>query len=144
MEIVTQAQKTPLSSKELVMLAAQILVAHKAQEPMILDVKGLCSFSDYFVICSGGSRRHVLALAQHIQEVLGQAGVKPLGVEGLEDGHWVLLDYNDVVFHLFVKPLRDFYDLEGLWAEATKLPAEDFSGARSNSRLAPDLKEPFL
>jgi len=114
-----------------VALAAETLVAHKGQEPMVLQVKGLCSFSDYFVICSGGSRRHVLALAQHLQETLGQAGVKPLGVEGLEDGHWVLLDYNDVVIHLFVKPLRDFDDLEGLWVEATRLPAEDFSRSQA-------------
>jgi len=131
---VTQKKKTSLSSDGLVALAAETLVAHKGHEPMILQVKGLCSFSDYFVICSGGSRRHVLALAQHLQEALGQAGVKPLGVEGLEDGHWVLLDYNDVVIHLFVKPLRDFYDLEGLWVEATRLPAEDFSRSQAQRR----------
>jgi ribosome-associated protein len=130
-EIVTETNKASLTSDELVALAAETLVAHKGQEPMILEVKGLCSFSDYFVICSGGSRRHVLALAQHLQEALKQAGVKPLGMEGLEDGNWVLLDYNDVVIHLFVKALREFYDLEGLWVEATRLPAEDFSRSQA-------------
>ena len=134
MKTVTQKKKTSLSSDGLVALVAETLVANKGLEPMILQVKGLCSFSDYFVICSGGSRRHVLALAQHLQEALGQAGFKPLGVEGLEDGHWVLLDYNDVVIHLFVKPLRDFYDLEGLWVEATRLPAEDFSRSQAQRR----------
>ena len=83
-------------------------------------MKGLCSFADYFLICSGTSGRHVLALADHLQEALGRAGVKPLGVEGLQEGLWVLMDYNDVVIHIFSQPLREFYNLEGLWAEAPK------------------------
>jgi ribosome-associated protein len=124
---VSRAQKTSLTSEELVELAARTLVAHKGQEALILDVKGLSSFGDYFIICSGGSKRHVLALAQHLQEALKQVGMKPLGVEGLDEGHWVLLDYIDVVIHLFIKPLRDFYDLEGLWVEANRLPLEDFT-----------------
>jgi ribosome-associated protein len=123
---VSRAQKTSLTSEELVELAARTLVAHKGQEALILDVKGLSSLGDYFIICSGGSKRHVLALAQHLQEALKQVGMKPLGVEGLDEGHWVLLDYIDVVIHLFIKPLRDFYDLEGLWVEANRLPLEDF------------------
>jgi ribosome-associated protein len=124
---VSRAQKTSLTSEELVELAARTLVAHKGQEALILDVKGLSSLGDYFIICSGGSKRHVLALAQHLQEALKQVGIKPLGVEGLDEGHWVLLDYIDVVIHLFIKPLRDFYDLEGLWVEANRLPLEDFT-----------------
>lgn len=106
-------------------LAARTLTANKGQDLMILGVKGLCGFADYFLICSGTSHRHVLALAQHLQEALRQAGVKPLGVEGLEEGNWVLLDYNDLVVHLFLKPRRDFYDLEGLWVDAVRLPLKD-------------------
>ncbi len=83
-------------------------------------MKGLCSFADYFLIASGTSRRHVLALAEHLEEALGKAGVKPLGVEGLQEGLWVLMDFNDLVIHIFSEPLRDFYNLEGLWAEAPK------------------------
>lgn len=108
-------------------MAVRTLVAHKAQEPLILEVKGLSNIGDYFIICSGGSKRHVQALAEHLQEALEQAGVRPLGVEGLDEGHWVLLDYIDVVIHLFIKPLREFYDLEGLWVEASRLPVEDFT-----------------
>jgi ribosome-associated protein len=89
---------------------------------VILEVKELCSFADYFIVCSGGSRRHVLALAQHLEEALSRAGVKPLGVEGLEEGQWVLMDYNDLVIHLFLQPLREFYNLEGLWSEAPQTP----------------------
>jgi ribosome-associated protein len=124
---VSRAQKTSLTSEELVELAARTLVANKGQEPLILDVRGLSSLWDYFIICSGGSKRHVQALAQHLQEALGQAGMKPMGVEGLEDGQWVLLDYVDVVIHLFIQPLREFYDLEGLWVEATRLPVKDLT-----------------
>ncbi len=127
MRTVSRAQKTSLTSEGLVELAARILVTHKGQEPLILDVRGLSSLWDYFIICSGGSKRHVQALAQHLQEALGKAGVKPMGVEGLEDGQWVLLDYVDVVIHLFIKPQREFYDLEGLWVEATRLPVKDLT-----------------
>jgi len=122
---VSRAQKSSLTSDGLVELAARTLVDNKGQEVLILDVRGLSSLWDFFIICSGGSKRHVQALAQHLQEALGQAGVKPLGVEGLEEGTWVLLDYVDVVIHLFTKPLREFYDLEGLWVEATRLSVKD-------------------
>jgi len=124
---VSRPQKTTLTSEGLVELAARTLVAQKGQELVILDVKGLSSLWDYFIICSGGSKRHVQALAEHLQQDLGKAGVKPLGVEGLEEGNWVLLDYVDVVIHLFIKPLRDFYDLEGLWVEATRLSVKEFT-----------------
>lgn len=108
-------------------LAARTLLAHKGQDLLVLDVKNLSSLGDYFLICSGGSKRHVQALAQHLQATLKQVGLKPLGLEGADDGHWVLLDYIDVVIHLFIKPLREFYDLEGLWVEAHRLPIEEFS-----------------
>jgi ribosome-associated protein len=99
-------------------LAVKTIDAVKGLAPVVLEVKGLCFFADYFLICSGTSRRHVQALAQRLEEALGQAGVKPLGVEGLQEGLWVLMDYNDVVIHLFFQELRQFYDLEGLWADA--------------------------
>jgi len=124
---VSRVQKSSLTSEGLVELAARNLETHKGQDVVILDVRGLSSLWDFFIICSGGSKRHVQALAQHLQEALRQAGVKPLGVEGLEEGSWVLLDYVDVVIHLFMKPLRDFYDLEGLWVEATRHSVKDFT-----------------
>jgi ribosome-associated protein len=101
-------------------LAVRTIVAHKGIEPVLLEVGEFCSFADYFIICSGGSRRHVLALAQHVEEAMAQAGLKPLGVEGLEEGQWVLLDYNIMVIHIFMQPLREFYNLEDLWSEAPK------------------------
>jgi ribosome-associated protein len=83
---------------------------------VLLEVKEHCSFADDFIICSGGSKRQVSALAEQLKEELAQAGVKPLGAEGMQDGLWVLMDYNTVVIHIFFHELRGFYDLEGLWA----------------------------
>ena len=101
-------------------LAVRTIVAHKGIEPVVLEVEKFCSFADYFILCSGSSHRHVLALAQHLEEALSLAGIKPLGVEGLEEGQWVLLDYNALIIHIFLEPLRDFYNLEDLWSEAPK------------------------
>lgn len=102
-------------------------------EPVLLEVTEFCSFADYFIICSGGSRRHVLALAQHVEEALAQAGLKPLGVEGLEEGQWVLMDYNTLVVHIFMQPVREFYNLEDLWSEAPKTQIDTDSHALSVS-----------
>ena len=120
--------------------AAQAIVDHKGLEPVILEVKGLCSFADYFIVCAGGSRRHVLALAQHLLESLAKVGARPLGVEGLEEGQWVLLDYNDLVIHIFSQPLREFYNLEGLWAEA---PQTRHRGRRRCLTFIPGNHAPF-
>jgi ribosome-associated protein len=128
---VSRATQSSLTSEGLAELAVRTLADHKGQDVVILDVRGLSSLWDFFIICSGGSKRHVQALAQHLQEALGQAGAKPLGVEGLEEGSWVLLDYVDVVIHLFIQPLRDFYDLEGLWVEATRLSVKDIAFDRT-------------
>jgi ribosome-associated protein len=105
-------------------LAVRTLVAQKGIEPVVLKVMEFCSFADYFVICAGGSSRHVLALAQHVEAVLSQAGIEPLGIEGREDGQWVLMDYNIMVIHIFLEPLREFYNLEDLWSEAPKIELE--------------------
>jgi ribosome-associated protein len=123
-EVGTVKKSTSLSSEALVALAARTLAARQGLDPVILDVRGLSSFADFFIICSGTSTRQVVSLAQHLQEALAQAGVKPLGVEGLEGGQWVLVDLNDVVIHLFLQPWREFYDLEGLWADAVRRPLE--------------------
>jgi len=141
-EVNTAAPSAPDTSETLVELAARTLLAKKGGDVVILEVKELCSFADYFIIASGSSRRQVLALAQHLEEVLAQAGVKPLGMEGVQEGLWVLLDYNTVVVHIFFQPLREFYNLEGLWAEAprTLLETGTYPATPSISRRKPVLK----
>jgi ribosome-associated protein len=115
----------PQSSKEKAFLCARAALEHRAIDLVILEVKNLSSFTDYFVIFSGSSDRQVQAIASHIEEKLGKEGVYPLGIEGKREGHWVLLDYGDVIIHIFYHPIREFYDLERLWADAPRveLPA---------------------
>ncbi|MBI2369739.1 MAG: ribosome silencing factor [Deltaproteobacteria bacterium] len=105
---------------------AQAALEKKAYDLVILDVYELCGFADAFVICSGRSDRQVQAIAEGIEESLDRSGIRPLGVEGLPTAHWVLLDYADVIVHIFYNPVREFYDLEGLWSRAPQvaLPAE--------------------
>jgi ribosome-associated protein len=107
-----------LPAREKALLCAKVAADHKAENPLVLKVAEVASFSDYFVICSGRSTRHVQAIAEHIEETLHQHQVKSLGVEGLREGQWVLLDFGDVIVHIFYQPIRTFYDLEGLWADA--------------------------
>jgi len=109
-------------------LCAEVAATHKAERPLICEVAEVVGYTDYFVICSGRSTRHVQAIAEHIQAALAERRVKPLGVEGLLEGHWVLLDLNDVIVHIFYHPMRGFYDLEGLWWEARQVEFSE-SGA---------------
>lgn len=93
----------------------------KAFDIVILDVRQLASFADYFILCSGRSHRQVTAIAEFVEQELKAKGIKSLGVEGLREGHWVLMDYGDVVIHIFYEPVRTFYDLEGLWSDAGRI-----------------------
>jgi ribosome-associated protein len=106
------------SGQELAQECARIAMDTKAEDLVILDVRGLTSFTDYFVIISGRSTRHVQGLAEAIDSGLSAKRISSRNCEGLKEGLWVLLDYNDVVVHVFYKETRAFYDLEGLWHDA--------------------------
>jgi ribosome-associated protein len=123
-------------------LAVRTLAGRKGLDVVALDVRNICSFADYFVIASGASKRQVLALAGYVEEALALAGVKPLGQEGIQEGVWVLLDYNDVVIHLFIESLREFYNLEGLWAEVPRISAEALEPPAPPSASSKDPPEP--
>ena len=88
----------------------------------ILDVAGKVDYADFLVIMTGRSDRHAQALAQGIEEALKKKGVRPMSVEGLPQGSWVLMDFGDVVVHVFREETRQLYDLEGLWLDARRLP----------------------
>jgi len=92
---------------------------------VILDVKGLSSFADYFVICSANSDRQVRAIASWLREDLKKNGMTPLGVEGEQHGRWVLMDYDDIIIHIFHEPVREFYDIERLWVDAARMEVAD-------------------
>lgn len=105
--------------------AAAIAVAaidKKAVGLEILDVAGRVDYADYLVIMTGRSDRHAQALAQGIEEALSKKGVRPIAVEGLPHGTWVLMDFGDVVVHVFLDDTRQLYDIEGLWLDAQRLP----------------------
>jgi len=93
--------------------------------PVILKVKEFSSVTDYFVILSGSSDRQVKALASWLEESLAIQGIFPLGIEGKEYGHWILMDYEDIVVHIFYHPVRAFYDLERLWYEAPQFVVDE-------------------
>ena len=100
---------------------AEAALKKKAMNPVLLEMKGITSFTDYFFICSGSSDRQVQAIARGIEESLEAKGIRPLGLEGAAQGKWILMDYEDVVVHVFLAPARQFYDLEGLWGDAPRI-----------------------
>ena len=93
----------------------------KAENPVVLDVRELTSIADFFIILSGRSNRHVKSIGEFIREDLKKKGKMPLSVEGMSDGQWILLDFGHVIIHVFYEPVRSFYDLEGLWADARRV-----------------------
>ena len=98
----------------------------KAYQLQILDVRELVDYADYFIICSGGSDRQVNAIADSIEDtLLGDGRIKPLGVEGKTTGQWVLMDFGDVIVHIFYQPVRDYYELERLWSDAKVVEVDE-------------------
>jgi ribosome-associated protein len=116
-------KKTPrISGRDKALLIAKTALQKKPLAPALLQVEGLCSFTDYFLVLSGTSTRQTQALAEHLRTTLAKEGIRPLGMEGEETGQWILLDYDEVVVHIFLESVRGFYDLESLWLEAARLP----------------------
>lgn len=104
----------------------------KAYDLVVMEVGELTSIADFFVICTGRSDTQVQAIAQNVRDNLEAEGMRPLAVEGYTHGQWVVLDFGDVVVHVFNEPVRHFYDLERLWARAPRvtLPEPFHSQAR--------------
>ena len=100
---------------------AKAAVDLKAENLVALDVRELTSFADVFILATGGSDRHVRAIADAVEEVVEELGERPLGIEGYDEGRWLLLDLGDVIVHVFQSEVRELYDLERLWSEAPRL-----------------------
>ncbi len=106
-------------------LCLKIIKERKAIDPVLFEVGKLSTITDYFLIASGNSSRQVQAISRHLQRRMREEGFRPYGIEGEKEGHWVLMDYGDTVVHLFYQPVREFYDLEGLWTDAPRVNFED-------------------
>lgn len=111
----------PLEARNKALQAAQSALAKKAKNVLVLELKGLAIFTDYFVICSGESTTQVRAIAEHIESEFAKHALKPLSVEGLRYAHWVLMDYGDAIIHIFEEETRAYYELEKLWLDAPRI-----------------------
>jgi len=110
-----------LEAKELSLVIADIALDKQALATEIIDVTGKVDYTSFIVICSGRSSRQVDAISAEVEAELARRGVRPLGVEGREANQWVLMDYGDVIVHIFEDNTRGFYDLEGLWIDAARV-----------------------
>jgi ribosome-associated protein len=99
---------------------AEVALERKAQDVVSLDLRGISSATDFFLLATGTSDVHVKAIADHVLDELRKEGIRPNHVEGLQGGHWILIDYIDLVVHVFHPATREFYQLEELWGDAKR------------------------
>ena len=126
-----------LKSRELALTAAEAAHNKKALDVIILELGELTVIADYFVICSGESTTQVKAIAESIEHEFTRKGTTPIGREGLNFSHWVLLDYGDVIIHIFEKETREYYSLEKLWMDARTIEYhEDTPGVGGKDKRA--------
>lgn len=109
------------SSRTLALQAVEAALTKNAYEPVLLDVAKTSCYTDFILVLSGRSVRQVEAVCEAIQLGLKQRGHDAMGVEGQRGGQWYLLDYGDLVIHIFYHPVREYYNLEGLWSEAPRV-----------------------
>jgi len=114
-------------------LFIQAVMGRKAEAVVALDVRDLTSIADTFIICSGRSSRQVSAIAEHVERFLKDNGIRPLSVDGRGEGHWVLMDYGDIIVHVFYEETRNFYDLEGLWVDAKRIASRRLEDYRDHA-----------
>jgi ribosome-associated protein len=117
-----------LKARELALVIADMALEKQAQALEIIDVSGKVDYTNYIVICSGGSERQVEAIVDAVEKRLREKNVRPYGMEGRQAKRWVLLDYNDVIFHVFEDRSRGFYDLDSLWIDAERVPLRRAAG----------------
>ena len=110
-----------MESKEFVKKVCEVLTNHKAEDVISINVKERTDVADYFVVASGRSMTHTRALIEHVEEEIDKIGVFPVRKEGVREGRWAVLDYGDVIVHIFNDETRLFYHLEKLWGDETNV-----------------------
>jgi ribosome-associated protein len=119
------------------LVCSQAALDKKAYDLVLLEVGPLTTVADYFLICTGRSDIQVQAICRAIQEEMAAIGVKPLAIEGFTHGQWVLMDFGDVVVHVFYETVRHFYNLEGFWSQAHACPLpEPYQSQAQHLRIA--------
>jgi ribosome-associated protein len=113
-------------SKEEALATAQIMIDKKALDVVLLEISKVVTYADYFLICSGRSVIQVKAIVNAIEEYLKSKGVHPLHIEGYTEGRWVLLDYDELIVHVFLEEARNFYNLERLWGDVPRIDFEEY------------------
>jgi ribosome-associated protein len=114
-------------SKEEALATAQVMIDKKAQDVVLLEISTIVTYADYFLICSGRSITQVKAIVNAIEEYLKSKGITPLHIEGYTEGRWVLLDYDELIVHVFLEEVRNFYNLERLWSDVPQTVFEEYS-----------------
>lgn len=114
-----------MTSKELAKLACDALDDKKALEIKVINIENVSTLADYFIIASGKNHNQVQAMADNVDETLGRAGYEPKQIEGYQNANWILMDYRDIVIHIFDEENRLFYDLERIWRDGTVVEVED-------------------
>lgn len=107
----------PVDIEAILKLVCQAVTDKKGFNIVVIDVRGVSSMTDYFIIAEGNVDRHVTTLAKHVEDVLRTVDFRPLHVEGMQEGDWIVLDYMDMVIHFFIPELREHYALEEIWKE---------------------------
>jgi ribosome-associated protein len=124
-------KRTDDDTRPLALLAAAAALDKKALDPVVLDLRGKSDYADYLLVLSAESERQVDAIAQAIEERLRAAGLRRRSIEAAGESNWLLMDFGDLVVHAFFRDARGFYDLEGLWADAPRVPVPGSSAAVS-------------
>jgi len=114
-----------MESKELAILSARAMDERKGSKIAILKVEDLSTLTDYFVVGTGTSRVQTQSMAENIEKEMEKAGITSKRVEGLQEGRWILMDYGQIIIHIFQEDERNFYNLERLWADAPALAREE-------------------
>jgi ribosome-associated protein len=124
-DVTSEKNTSPtLSTTTLATSILQSCVDSKGIDLTVLDVSEAFGLSDFFIVVSGRSDRHVQGMINRVINSLEEKGITPIGIEGFETGHWIILDYGEVVLHAFYEPVRETYDIEGLWSTAPRLEVQ--------------------
>ncbi|WP_340138016.1 ribosome silencing factor [Dissulfurispira thermophila] len=116
-----------IESRDKAIEAAKAAIDKKAKDTVILELKDITIIADYFVVCSGESTTQVRAIVENVEKKLKEHRQKPMGIEGLNTARWVLMDYGDVIIHVFEEETRAYYELEKFWLDAPRIPFEEGS-----------------